>query len=65
MNVLCKIDSVVMIRIDFEWMNYVNLILNKKCLNVKWFMFECIYLKMDLTINLRLKSVVEVKSNKL
>jgi hypothetical protein len=41
------------------------LILDKSELNVKWFMFEYIYVKVGLTINLRLKSIVEAKSYKL
>jgi len=41
-------------RVDFEWIDYVKLILDKKVLNVNWFMFECFYIKVDLTINLRL-----------
>jgi hypothetical protein len=34
-------------------------------LNVKWFMFEYIYVKIDLTIIARLKSIEEAKSYKL
>jgi len=50
--------------IAFEWINYVKLVIDKSELNVKWFMFECIYIKMNLAINLRLRSNVEKKSYK-
>jgi len=50
MNWLCKIDSrqkwvtksmlgSAVTRINFEWIDYVKLILGKSGLNVKWFMF--------------------------
>jgi len=42
-----------------------ELILDKSELNIEWFMFECIYVKVDLLINLKLKSFVEVRSYKL
>jgi len=35
------------IRIDFEWLNFVKLILDKSDLNAKWFMFRCIYVKSE------------------
>jgi len=35
------------IRIDFEWLNFVKLILDKSELNVKWFMFRCIHVKSE------------------
>jgi len=54
----------VVTRIDFEWIDYVILILDKSELNLKWFLFGFIYLKVNLTINLRLKSIVEAKSYK-
>jgi len=41
------------IKIDF-----VKLILNKNELNVKWFLFKYNYVVMDLTINLKIKSIV-------
>jgi hypothetical protein len=50
------------IRIDFEWINFIELISDKSELNVKWFLFEYIYIKVDLAINLKLKSIVETKS---
>jgi hypothetical protein len=54
-------DSAV-IRIDFEWINSIELISDKSELNVMWFLFEYIYVKVDLAINLRLKSIVKTKS---
>jgi hypothetical protein len=43
----------------------IELILDKSEENVKWFMFGYIYVKVDSTINFRLKSIVEAKSYKL
>jgi hypothetical protein len=43
----------------------VELILDKSELNMKWFLFEYIYVKVDLIIKLRLKWIVEAKCYKL
>jgi hypothetical protein len=34
--------------IDFDWIDFGELILNKSELNVKWFMFGYLYNKIDL-----------------
>jgi hypothetical protein len=51
--------------IDFKWIDSIELNLDKCELNVKWFMFEYIYVKVDLAINLTLKSIIEAKRYKL
>jgi len=51
-------------RIDFEWIDYVILILGKSELNLKWFLFEFIYVKVNLTIILMRESIVEAKGYK-
>jgi hypothetical protein len=61
---ICMFGFAVM-RIDFKWIDSIELNLNKSELNVKWFMFEYIYIKVDLAINLTLKSIIEAKRYKL
>ena len=51
-------------KIGFEWIDCVKLIMDKSELNIKWFMFGCICVIVDLTITFRLKSIVETKSYK-
>jgi len=65
LNLLYDIICVclALIKIDFEWIDYVKLIVTKSELKVKWSMFVYIHVKMTWTINLSVKINSRIKNS--